>query len=91
MKKQEQVQVGGHAVRCSTCDLRSVKATQHGTEKPGAQGELTWKWDSRDSQVIVGERLRVNKMAQVSVQTVNLVGGQQQSPALKIVDKPKNK
>ena len=61
--------MGGHAVKCSTCDLRSVKATQHGTEKPGAQGELTWKWDSRDSHVIVGERLRVNKMAQVSVQT----------------------
>lgn len=51
-----------------------MKETQHGREKPGAQGELTWKWDSRDSHLIVGERLRVNKMAQVSVHTVNLVG-----------------
>ena len=59
--------------------MRSVKTTQHETEKPEAQGELTWIWDSRDAHANVGERLRVNKMTQVSMETVNLVGGQGQN------------
>ena len=59
--------------------MRSVKATQHETEKLEAQRELTCKWDSRDSHMNVGERLRVNRMAQVTMETVNLVGGQGQN------------